>query len=203
MLFLPVCSDRPLLPWLRAPRSSLHCDLGRVPALRPSGRELPATTAPKAKRHQPHKGVAAGDGRWNKRRGTKGKNNRGKRNPETVKRKAEEKRQLEEYADYLERNVSPSPVPTEVPSDNEQQLTQLRVKAEKREKKEEPEEEDRREHGVRDVEFEDQPQSSNPKAASSRKVIFTQYIPSQEERATTKWEEVYLAKRRRVKPERK
>ena len=89
-----------------------------------------------------------------------------------------------------------------MPSDNEQQLTQLRVKAEKREMKEEPEEEDRREHGVRDVEFGDQPQSSSPTAAKSRKVTFTQYIPSQEERATTKWEEVYLAKRRRVEPER-
>jgi len=89
-----------------------------------------------------------------------------------------------------------------VPSDNEEQLTALRVKAEQREKKEEVEEEDRREHGVRDVEFRDEPTSSNRTAASSR-IEFTQYIPSQEEKATSKWEEVYLAKRRRVEPERK
>ena len=200
------CAADCCFPGSELPRSSLHRDFGCVPALRLSSRELPAATAPKAKRHQPHEGVAAGDGRWNKRRGTKGKNKRGKRNPETVKRKAEEKRQLEEYDEYIavrsDTPSSPSPVCTEVPSDNEEQLTALRVKAEQREKKEEVEEEDRREHGVRDVEFRDEPTSSNRTAASSR-IEFTQYISSQEEKATSKWEEVYLAKRRRVEPERK
>ena len=98
-----------------------------------SGRELPAATAPKGKRHQPHRGVAAGDGRWNKRRGTKGKHNRGRRNPETVKRKAEERRQLAEYNEYQQRTItpsSPSPASSEVPSDNEQQPAAHRVKAE-------------------------------------------------------------------------
>ena len=196
-----------------------------------SSRELPAATAPKGKRHQPHRGVAAGDGRWNKRRGTKGKHNRGRRNPETVKRKAEERRQLAEYNEYQrERTItpsSPSPASTEVPSDNEQQLAAHRVKAEqgvktekgakhrshckcrrctstiftalvldgaKREKKEEVEEDDTREHGLKDVEFTEEPQSSNPTAASSR-IQFTQYVASQEEKATSKWEKVYLAKR--------
>ena len=110
-----------------------------------------------------------------------------------MRRKAEERRQLLEYARYQERTATPSADSTEVPSDQEEQPAALRVKAEdyhksKRETKEEPEEEDKREHGLKDVEFRNEPQSSNPTAASSRNPRLTrvplclhyeQYIPRQ------------------------
>ena len=92
------------------------------------GAGLPGRTAPKrGKFYTPHEGVEAGDGRWNGRRGTKGKNKRGRRNifktqgpglatelAERIRRRQAEGHEGIFVDDYDPADLGPSPAREEV-----------------------------------------------------------------------------------------
>ena len=172
-------------------------------------------TSPKAKFHKPRKGVAAGDGRWKGRRGTKGKNKRGKRNPQTVRNKALKKdlnqrlkkRQAAGHRGLVDTSgtdiESGASGCTEVPSDQDEQLPDLeeRPKAYERAKEERGEECKEDPLGLFGLVESPLPApprvpagASNPTAASSRTV----YVASQEETTTDRWRKVYQAKLARI-----